>query len=715
MHPFNASKMKISINIIPLSFLLTLIVLLSSCAQTKGDPFEEEKENHAYTNELINESSPYLLQHAHNPVNWYPWGDEALQKAKDENKMLIISVGYSACHWCHVMEHESFEDTVVAKLMNDHFISIKVDREERPDVDQVYMNAAQLISGRGGWPLNAIALSDGRPFYAGTYYPKSDWMKLLQYFVSMRETDSASINNQAEQITQGIENSELVVLNPIPSKFDVESMDTGFDKMKSTLDLQKGGRNGAPKFPMPSFWEYLLEYNHVSGNTEALNAVNTTLQSMANGGIYDHVGGGFARYSTDENWHVPHFEKMLYDNAQLVSLYTHAWQKTKNPLYKEVVEETLEYIEREMTSEEGGFYSSLDADSEGVEGKFYVWKKADIIEVLGDDGDLFCDFYNIHLLGNWEHGNNIPFRNRSLEEYVKKHKLDLKETRSKIVQAKKKLLTKRAEHIRPGLDDKILTSWNALMLKGYIEAYRAFGDEEHLKTALQNAEFLFNNAVDSKNAVNRNYKDGKSSIHGFLDDYAFLISASIELYQATFDEKWLYKARDLTSYSMDHFFDSNSGMFFYTDDLNSNLITRKMEVADNVIPASNSEMAKNLLFLGHYFYNNDYLNKAEQMVQNVHQASHKNPYYYSNWNSVELNLISTPFEVAIVGKDYKAIRAQLDQKYLPNVLFLGGKKEGSLELLESKLIPGQTTIFVCKDKTCNMPVTTVEKVWKQLE
>jgi uncharacterized protein YyaL (SSP411 family) len=690
-----------------------LLILNTSCGQK--EEISEDENKYSHTNELIHESSPYLLQHAHNPVNWYPWGEKALKKAKDENKMLIISVGYSACHWCHVMEHESFEDTVVAKLMNENFVCIKVDREERPDVDQIYMGAAQLITGRGGWPLNVLALSDGKPFYAGTYFGKEDWMKILQYFTEIHASNPSLLRAEAEKITNGIHSIENVLRNENEVVFSLRDLDKSFDAMKTSVDFSKGGGVNAPKFPMPSTWEYLLHYSHIGKNQEALRAVEVTLNNMAFGGIYDHLGGGFARYSTDVDWHVPHFEKMLYDNAQLVSLYTHAWQSTKNPLYRKVVMETLQFIGREMTSDEGGFYSSLDADSEGEEGKFYIWKKKDIDKILGEQAALFNTYYNITSIGNWEHGQNILFRKQSDKKIAKRFKLTVDELTQKISYSKKTLLKERDQRVRPGLDDKILTSWNALMLTGYAKAYRVFGDEEYLRSAEKNANFLLKNAVRKDGSIWRNHKDGRSSINGFLDDYAFVISGFIELYQATFDEKWLHRAKDITNYTLDHFYDPLSGMFFYSHNEHSNLIARKMEVSDNVIPASNSEMAKNLFILGHYFYDESYVTKARQMLVNVLENLHTNIYYYSNWASLEAQFINNPFEIAIVGKEYRTVLHSFNQHYLPDVLFLGGKSEGSLELLQHKLVKGQTTIYVCKDKACQLPVTQVHEALEQLK
>lgn len=692
----------------------TVVLFNSSCGQAQNNKDEKVNNSHPYSNELIHESSPYLLQHAHNPVNWYPWGEKALKKAKDENKMLIISIGYAACHWCHVMEHESFEDTAVARLMNENFIAIKVDREERPDVDQVYMTAAQLITGIGGWPLNAIALPDGRPFYAGTYFPKNDWMKMLNYFVDANKKNPSALVKQAEEITKGIQSVENLSFKAADKTFTANDLDKQFAGMKPGIDFKKGGLNRAPKFPMPSNWEYLLQYSYFSKKEDALNAVTATLDNMAFGGIYDQLAGGFARYSTDANWHVPHFEKMLYDNAQLVGLYTHAYQLTKNPLYKKVVYETLDFISRELTSSEGGFYSSLDADSDGEEGKYYVWTKDEIENILGTDAMFFMEYYNITKAGNWEDGKNILFRDKTDEAIAKKYKLTIVELEKRIADAKTKLIKVRSNRIKPGLDDKILTSWNALMLKGYATAYRVFGDEMFLKAALKNANFLLKNAIGAGGEISRNYKQGKSFVNGLLDDYAFTVSSFIELYQATFDEKWLIEANQITAYTLKHFYDSTSGMFFYTHNQYFNLISRKMELADDVIPSSNSEMAKNLFVLGQYFYKDDYISKARQMLVNIKDDLQKNIAYYSNWGLLEIAFVSPPLEVAIVGNQYSGMRQQIDTHYLPNVLLSGGRSEGSLPLLESKLVDGQTTINVCQDKSCKKPVTEVSRALEQI-
>ncbi len=676
---------------------------------------EENKTKHKYTNHLINESSPYLLMHAHNPVDWYPWGKAALEKAEKENKLIIISIGYAACHWCHVMEKESFQDPAAAQVMNEHYVCIKVDREEHPDIDHVYMNAAQLMTGSGGWPLNVAALPDGRPFFAGTYFPKQNWIHLLKQINDIYKENPEELEQQADIVTRGIRSSDMVQFNPVKPGFTMKDLDQAFNNWKVNIDFERGGHKGAPKFPMPIDHQFLLFYHHLTRGAKALEAVTVTLDRMAFGGIYDQVGGGFARYSTDNAWKVPHFEKMLYDNAQLVSLYSAAYQLTKNPLYKTIVYETLEFVERELTSPEGGFYSSLDADSEGEEGKFYVWTKAEMEKVLGKDAPLIMAYYNVTDSGNWEKDKNILYRRQQDEAFAKKHGITKEALHQRVAAAKKKLLEARAKRVRPPLDDKILTSWNALMLTGYVDAYRVFDEKRFLEKAIKNADFLMKNALSEGGRLNRNYKDGKSSINAFLDDYALFIRALISLYQATFDEKWLSKANEILAYALKHFYDEKSHMFYYTSDLDPQLVARKMEITDNVIPGSNSVMAVNLYVLGEYFYKQDYIKISRQMLNNVKESLLKNGNYFANWGILMAYFVSSPYEVAIVGEDWFAIRKELDQHYLPNMLLMGGKEEGKLPLLEDKLVPGQTTIYVCKDKACRLPVTETKKALEQMK
>lgn len=654
-------------------------------------------------NALIKESSPYLLQHAQNPVDWYAWNPETLQRAKDENKMLLISIGYAACHWCHVMEHQSFEDPQVARVMNENFVCIKVDREERPDVDQVYMNAAYLINGNGGWPLNALAMPDGKPFFAGTYFPKENWVSLLEYFAGIYKNERAKLQEQAENVSKGIGEIEHIPINNSDLSFNKNDLDEMFSNFENRIDWQRGGSKASMKFPMPSIWEFLLQFHYFSGNEKALKAVEVTLDNIAKGGIYDQVGGGFSRYATDSKWHAPHFEKMLYDNGQLVSLYSHAFQVTKNPLYRKVVFETLDFVKRELTSPEGGFYSSLDADSEGEEGKFYVWTAEEIKEILKEDAELFINYYGITEEGNWEEGKNIPDLNYGKQGLTVDRKIS-----QKLLSLNKKLFAERKKRVPPETDDKILTSWNALMTNGLIDAYRAFGEEPMFSSAKQNLDFLLRNVCGENKDLFRNYKNGSATIHGFLDDYAFFISALIRFYQISFDEKYLFKAKALTEYVVEHFFDESSGMFLYTDDTYSELIARKMEITDNVIPSSNSEMAKNLFALALYFNEDKYANQAIQLVKNVFEDIKKNLGYYSNWALAVTAEIFTSIEIAIVGKSWKGKLSELHKTFLPDVMYSGCESKSELSLLRNKAVDGKTMIYVCKNKICQLPVEFVD-------
>lgn len=692
----------------------SIFLALFSCHRVGDNDQQMTNQTEKYTNHLIHESSPYLLQHAHNPVDWHPWGEEALQKAKSENKLILVSIGYAACHWCHVMEHESFEDTAVANYMNEHFVCIKVDREERPDIDQIYMSAVQILTGRGGWPLNCIALPDGRPFYGGTYFPKDRWMQFLKQVVEYVDQNPEKASEQANNLTEGVRKSDHVSFNREPGEHTLSDLDSIFAAWKPLLDFEKGGNQGAPKFPLPVGYEYLLQYYKLTNNKEALKAVNVTLDHMARGGIYDQVGGGFARYSTDPIWKVPHFEKMLYDNAQLVSLYCHAYQVTQEEMYHRVVKETLEFIHREMTDGAGGFYSSLDADSEGEEGKFYVWSKTEMDEVLGKDASLVSAYYHVTEKGNWE-GSNILLPPDDPDKFAQEHGLSQSDLKEVIDKANGKLLEARSKRVRPGLDDKVLTSWNGMMLQAYVTAYRVFDDQEYLNAAQKCARFLQENMKRKDGGLYRNYKDGKASINGFLDDYAFVISGFLELYQATFDEQWLYEADKLGRYTLEHFYDESSGLFYYTSDLDPALIARKMEITDNVIPSSNSEMAKNLYMLGQYFYRDDYLNKSRQMLHNVKTDALKNGPYYANWDILLSWMIHPPYEVAIVGSDFKNITKEWNQHYLPFAFLSGGASAGSLELLKDKYVTGATMIYVCQDKVCLKPVETVTEALAQMD
>jgi uncharacterized protein len=669
---------------------------------------------HRFTNSLAGESSPYLLQHAHNPVGWHPWGEEALLKARTGNKLLLVSIGYAACHWCHVMEHECFEDEEVAGFMNKNFVCVKVDREERPDVDQVYMDAVQLLTGSGGWPLNVICLPDGRPVYGGTYFPRQRWLSMLEQVLDYVSKNPAEAEQQAKSLTDGIKGNEIIHENREEAEFTMDDLALIFSNWKRGIDFINGGLHRAPKFPLPVGYEFLLQYHFLSGDADALTAVTTTLDKMSGGGIYDQLGGGFARYSTDALWKVPHFEKMLYDNAQLLSLYSKAYQLTKDPQYKVVAFETAGFVKRELTSAEGAFYSSLDADSEGEEGRFYVWRLDELNRILKDNAGLIINYYSVTEDGNWENGNNILYRSMTDKDLAGIYNMPEPELMKRISKAKMILLNERSKRKRPALDDKILTSWNAMMLKGYVDAYRAFEDEAFLQSAIGNAEFILKNLKKPDQRLDRNYKNGRSSINGFLDDYAFTIDAFIGLYQATFNEKWLLEAQDLISYVLAHFFDETSGMFYYTSDLDPALVARKMEITDNVIPSANSAMAKNLFILGRMFYNDVFLARSKRMLNNVKQDAFRGGAYYANWDMLMAWFASDPYDAVIAGEDCLSKRNEFDRYFLPNVFLCGGSEGTKLPVLQGKAGTGLTTIYVCRDKMCRMPVTEVCDAIKQM-
>lgn len=655
-----------------------------------------------YTNQLINENSPYLLQHAHNPVDWYPWGREAFDKARQENKLVLVSIGYAACHWCHVMERESFEDAEVAAIMNRNFVCIKVDREERPDIDQVYMDAVQLLTQRGGWPLNCFALPDGRPVWGGTYFPKNSWKEVLQSLHDVYRNDYEKVIEQAEAITTGLSDISPLIRPLSGQEFNRDLMQTVFKSLSTAFDLNLGGSKGAPKFPMPVVYDFLLRYYFQVGDRDALGFVTLTLDKMALGGIYDHLGGGFARYSTDDRWFAPHFEKMLYDNAQLVSLYSKAFKISQNKNYQHVVVETLKFIQRELTSPNGGFYSSLDADSEGEEGKYYVWKRKEIDAVLGNQAELFCQNYSVREKGNWEEGKNILYLEKFPDEALR-HQLN---------SCRELLLEARSKRVPPRLDSKILCSWNALMLEAFLDAYTTFRVDEYLATAIANAGYLDQNHVEKGKVwrVNQNAK----KINGFLDDYAFLAKAFIRLFQVSCNEKWLHKARAIADHAILNFYDNQSGMFFYTSAEDQPLAVRKHELHDNVTPASNSVMAAVLLNLNRYFVHETYGQTALKMLRNIAGSTLQFPWYHAGWARVMCDLAFPVFEIAITGPAAHEKVMELESRFLPNILVCASENESFLPLLENRFKLGETWLYVCENQSCKLPVNKVEAVLEQL-
>jgi len=667
-------------------------------------------------NRLSQETSPYLLQHANNPVDWYPWGDLALQKAKSENKPILVSIGYSACHWCHVMERESFEHDHVAEIMNQYFVCIKVDREERPDVDAVYMDALQAMGTRGGWPLNVFLLPDSKPFYGVTYLPPQNWTQLLKSVHNAFTNHYEELASSAEGFVENMVESDSKKYGLANSSegYTVDALDVMFEKLKEHFDIVKGGMDRAPKFPMPSIYKFLLRYFDITQNPEALAQIELSLNRIALGGIYDHVGGGWARYSVDDEWFIPHFEKMLYDNAQLLGIFSEGFSLTQNPLYAERIHQTVVWLENEMLSDEGGFYSALDADSEGVEGKFYIWKKAELEEILGEDFNWFSKLYNISNEGNWEDGYNHLHLTNYVVQTAKAAGIYQENFEHLYERAIKKLFQARASRIRPGLDDKILASWNGLMLAGLTAAYRATGDEKIRSLAVATGSFILEK-MTQHGKLWHSYKKGRASITAFLEDYAAVIEGYLGLYQITFEEKWLHEATTLCDYTIKNFYDASEGYFFFTDSEGEALIARKKELFDNVIPASNSIMAQNLYVLGKMLDRTDYLEMSDQMLSKMTRIILTDVQWVTNWASLYCQRVTPTTEVVIVGENADELRKDFDRFFVPNKIVAGTTSSSNLPLLESRTpLNGQAAIYICYDKTCQLPVTSVEQALAQL-
>jgi len=688
---------------------------------------------HKYTNSLEHASSPYLQQHAHNPVNWMTWSDEAFEKARNENKLIFISVGYSACHWCHVMEHQTFEDEEAAEYINEHFISIKVDREERPDVDAVYMHAVQIMTGRGGWPLNCIALADGRPIFGGTYFPKKTFIDRLQSIVALKNSKPEKLEEYADNLSQGVIGADLISA-PIDGKasdfaggpwsraqcnISGSSLDNQVDNWRRSWDRKMGLSQGSPKFPLPTNLDFLLHYGFTRGDQNALSQVRLTLDAMARGGIYDQIGGGFARYSTDTDWKVPHFEKMLYDNAQLLTTYSNAWNLFHTVRYKEIVLGTIDFIIRELDDPSGGFRSALDADSEGVEGKYYVWTSEELKSILSPEDFLIAStVYDIDKRSLWEHDNNVLMRWETEGVLASDLGLSPSGLSEKIVAINSILSVRRDSRIKPGLDDKVLTSWTALTVSGLCSAYKAFNDPTHLQRAERALNFILDDARKSDGSLYHVYHaKGGHHISGFLEDYAFTIAACIDMYEVTFDPKWLTEARDLLNISFDKFYDVEKGTFWFTSSEDSGLFARKQENDDSVIPSSNSTMASNLLKLGRHFSRLDWIERCDRMLLAAWEDSH-NIRRATGWAEVLL-MRSSPFhELAITSSDPAEIaltRKQLNSEYRPQTMIAGASHFAGIPTwLDGKITPGGLRIFVCREGACNLPVNTTEIALTQL-
>lgn len=668
-----------------------------------------------FTNSLIKETSPYLLQHAHNPVDWHPWREDILKDASAENKLLLISIGYAACHWCHIMEQECFEDETVANTMNTNFINIKIDREERPDIDHIYMDALQIMTGSGGWPLNILALPDGRPFWGANYVKKEDWIKVLSQLQALYIADPQKVIGYAENMANGITEINKVTVGTATELMPVTELSQMVLNWSDYFDTFLGGYKRAPKFMMPVNLTFLLHYSHEEKDDSISDYVNTTLTRMAWGGIYDHVGGGFSRYAVDTKWHVPHFEKMLYDNAQLVSLYAKAYAKTKNELYKRVVTETIQFLQKELLAANNGFYSSLDADSTNSENKleegaYYVWKEKELKSLLGTQYSVFKDYYNINTYGYWEHANYVLIRDATKEQIATKHGLTISVLETRISDCLFLLKKERNLRDKPRLDNKILTSWNGLLLKGITDAYRYLGDDRYLELALKNGDFIVTHLMAEDGKLIHTYTKSKETINGFLEDYAAVIAGFIGLYEVSFDMFWLTKAALLTEYVYTYFLDEATGLFFFTSKEDALLVRRTLEVSDNVVPASNSMMAINLFKLSKFGLASKYAEHSLKMMQSMEPAVKERPENHANWLSLLL-LHQKPFyEIAIVGENYLEKRKELCTSYIPQSIICGSEREGVLSLLKNRYHKETTKIFICEEGACKLPLTRTEEV-----
>ncbi|MGQ3088026.1 thioredoxin domain-containing protein, partial [Flavobacterium sp.] len=640
------------------------------------------------------------------------WNERSLAQAKEENKLIIVSVGYSACHWCHVMEHESFEDNEVADVMNLYYVPIKVDREERPDVDATYMKAVQLMTGQGGWPMNVVLLPDGRPVWGGTYFRKNNWIEALQQLQDIFATEPEKMFGYADKLMLGIGHIGLVTPEEEGAIPDPSGIKAIAEKWARSFDHEFGGYARAPKFMMPNNYLFLQRYGYQTKNKELLDFVDLTLTRMAWGGLFDTLGGGFSRYSVDVKWHVPHFEKMLYDNGQLMSLCAEAYKRTKDPLYKEVIEKTHFFIKTELTHESGAFYSALDADSLDArghleEGAFYVWEKDELKELLEGDFEIFASIYNINEFGFWEDGKFVLIQNEGIEEQASKAGITVEELCDKKTEWEQLLYEAREYREKPRLDDKTLTSWNALMLKGYADAYKALGNEDYLDAALRNAQFIAEIMWDSDGHLWRTYKNGIAKINGFLEDHAHTADAFITLYEATLEEKWLLYAKQLTDYCLENFYDQQRQFFAYVPKNGEQLITPHYETEDNVIPASNSVMGNVLYKLSLLFHNQYYEKVALQMLYHI-IPNLDHPSAFSNWLNLWLELSSQNRELAICGDGAKEAVKQVNALYLPHVIIAGSAKGSSVPFLQGRLVKDSLMFYVCRNNACNLPHSHLE-------
>jgi uncharacterized protein len=677
-------------------------------------------------NLLINETSPYLLQHAHNPVNWYPWGDEALSLAKKQNKPILISIGYAACHWCHVMEKESFENEAIAKIMNENFINIKVDREERPDIDAIYMDAVQAISGSGGWPLNVFLTPDAKPFYGGTYFPPQNahnrlsWSNVLLNIKTAWLQRNTEILNQADTLIEHLKKSDFSTTLKVYTSlqlFTKDNCDIIFKNCMQNADTTWGGFGKAPKFPQTFTIQYLLQYHYFTKDKIALTQALLSIDKMLDGGIYDHLAGGLARYSTDEQWLAPHFEKMLYDNALLLTILADAYALTKIEKYKEAIHHIFTFLQNEMEDAKGGFYAAIDADSEGVEGKFYTWQKNEIETILGEDAELFCEFYDVTNQGNWEHTNILRIL-QTEENFATEKNIEASTLNKKLNDCKIKLLQHRSKRIRPITDDKILLSWNAMLVTALCKCGAALSDKNLINKAIDTTHFLLQKF---KHPINENefyhtYKNDVAKYPAFLDDYACLIQALIHLQEVTANTQYLTHAKEITQFVFANFFDDESGFFFFTHHAQTDVILRKKEVYDGATPSGNAIMAKNLVYLSIAFNMPQWNAIAVKMMNNLQSAIVKYPTSFGIWASCVLNQTIGIQEITVIGEEHLNFLNQILQFFIPNKILQAANIESThFPLLANKPNTPETLIYRCFNYSCNRTINTTNGLFDILE
>ena len=685
-----------------IQYVLFLILFLGSCSTAS----QEKK-----TNALIKESSPYLLQHAYNPVDWQRWEDGLYHKQNSDKKLLLVSIGYSSCHWCHVMEEETFEDQEVATLMNTHFINIKVDREENPDVDNIYMTAVQLMTGSGGWPLNVICLPDGRPIYGGTYHTKEQWTKILNQVQAVYQKNPERLVDYATKLQQGIQQVNTIQLPKESPALDVKLLEREMAFWKQRWDTTYGGENNDQKFITPVKFNYLLHYTYLYPEEELSNHFTKSLITIANSGVFDHLEGGFFRYSVDRYWNIPHFEKMLYDNAQVMGLYANAYKVTKKTLFKKRVEQTYTFLMDKMEGEKGGFYAAIDADNPEGEGRYYLWTEEELTSAIGNEFSLFTSYYAIDLNKPFEEQFYLLRREASDTDFLRENKLSKKALAALKLGWKKKLTTLRKKKAFPRIDNKILTSWNAMTVVGLTKSYEAFNNPKFLEKAITIFDFISNKNLNNGNLYHT-YQNGKPKIKGFLEDYAHMIKAALKLYENTLNTRYLEQALSLTESSLKKFNDSDSSFFTFKE--NQPLLSKIIAIDDGVLPSPNAVMAENLWTLSQLLGRNDFQEKAEKMLKAIQPFLTEGRSDYTFWTQLFGKVAGPHYEVVIVGPKAKALTSELNSHYLPNIVFQATETPSDLPLLKDRFYKGETYIYVCKNKVCLRPETTVKEALEQI-